>query len=58
MAARRKATTDKPSVEAQYLLLVDLEYNDKQVPAGETVTDIPRESLGWLIDSNYIKKVD
>lgn len=62
--ARRKATTSQNSTETsresspnKYRLLVDLSYGDKRVKAGRTVTDIPEQSIGWLLEGNYIRKV-
>lgn len=41
----------------EYRALVDLSYSDKSVPAGDIVDDIPKSSIGWLLDGNYIEKV-
>ena len=41
----------------EYRVLVNLSYDGKQVPAGDVVSDIPKSSIGWLLDGNYIEKV-
>ncbi len=54
-----RAEGPKTEVEvAEYRALVDLAYGDKRVSAGETVSDIPVKSLGWLLEGNYIEKVN
>ena len=60
MAARKRTTSvDKPtSTGAKYRTLVDLRYNGKKVPANKLVTDLPESSIPWLLEGNYIKKVD
>lgn len=61
--ARRKTTTSQDTDASprtsspRYKVLVDLSYGDKRVQAGKIVTDIPNESLGWLLEGDYIKKV-
>lgn len=57
--ARRKTTTEtsREGSPVKYRLLVDLSYGDKTVKAGRTVTDIPEQSIGWLLEGNYIRKV-
>lgn len=44
--------------KTQYKALVGLNYGDTRVEAGEVVNDIPDESLGWLLEGNYIEKVN
>lgn len=41
----------------KYRALVDLSYDGKEVAAGTVVSDIPKVSVGWLLDSNCIEKV-
>lgn len=67
--ARRKTTssTEKqetaesgvttPESTARYRVLVEIAYGSKRVKAGKTVTDIPPDSIPWLLKGNYIKKV-
>lgn len=46
----------KPRTE--YKTLVDLEYNNKRVEAGQVVDDIPDVSVEWLLESNCIEEVN
>lgn len=47
----------KPRVKTKYKALVGLSYGDKYVEPGDVVDDVPEESLGWLLEGNYISKV-
>lgn len=50
--------TKKPrAVKDKYKALVGLSYGEKVIDAGDVVDDIPKESLSWLLEGNYIKKV-
>ena len=51
------APKKKPLLKAKYRARVGLSYGDVRVEAGEVVSDIPAESLEWLIEGNYIEKV-
>ena len=41
----------------RYEILVGLSYKNKRVEPGDVVTDIPKQSVTWLLDRNYIKEV-
>jgi hypothetical protein len=43
---------------ATYKVLTGLNYGNKRVEAGETVSDIPANSVRWLLDQNLIELVD
>lgn len=48
---------EEPQAEVEYWALVDLSYHGKHVLAGDIVSDIPAESLSWLLESHCIEKV-
>ena len=50
--------TKKPrAVKDKYKALVGLSYGDKRAEAGDTVDDLPKEDIDWLVEGHYIKKV-
>lgn len=53
------ASDEKPVTvsKQRYRAVVDLSYGDKRVSANDVVDDIPKESLGWLLEGHYIEKV-
>lgn len=58
MSDKTKSTpvSDKKP-RTKYKALVDLEYNDTRVRAGEVTQDIPSVSVKWLLESNCIEEV-
>lgn len=58
MSDKTKSTpvSDKKP-RTKYKALVDLEYNDTRVRAGELAQDIPSVSVEWLLESNCIEEV-
>ncbi len=50
----------KPSKKSgltKYRVLVGLSYGEKHVEIGDVVSDIPEESISWLLEGQYIEKV-
>lgn len=41
-----------------YRALVELSYKDRSISVGEILEDLPPASLGWLLEGNYIEKVN
>jgi len=58
VSEEEKPRTKKVSTKAKYKALVGMDYDDKRVEAGDVVDDIPEDSLGWLLEGNYITKVN
>lgn len=42
----------------KYLVNTELTYDNKTVPAGSTVADIPQKSVPWLTEQGHITPVD
>jgi len=40
--------------KSDYKALVGLSYGEKNVEAGQIVSDIPKESIAWLLASGFI----
>lgn len=40
--------------KSDYKVLVGLSYGEKTVDVGQVVSDIPKESVAWLLASGYI----
>lgn len=49
-----KTSQSKP----QYRALVGLNYGDTRVEAGEIVSDLPEESIDWLLADGLVEKVE
>lgn len=47
----------RPEPVAAYRLLTGLDYHGQRHEAGDVVTDIPPESLGWLLEQHCIEPV-
>jgi hypothetical protein len=45
-----------PVVVEVYTALVDLQYGDTFVKAGDTTNDIPKNSVKWLLEQKFITK--
>ena len=43
---------------ATYKALTGLDYGNKRIEAGETTSDIPANSVRWLLEQNLIELVD
>lgn len=41
-----------------YEVLTGLSYGDHRAEAGEIVSDIPAESIEWLLEQGHIKRVE
>jgi hypothetical protein len=41
-----------------YEVLTSLNYGDRRAESGETVDDLPEESIEWLLDQGHIKRVE
>lgn len=41
-----------------YRALVELSYEGKTISVGEIIENLPSKSLGWLLEGNYIEKVN
>lgn len=52
--SEEKSTTSK---RVKYRALVGLDFEDKRVEAGEEVEDLPEDSVKWLLEGNYIRRV-
>lgn len=52
-------TVAAPVVAApkSYEALVDLQYNERFIEAGETTNDVPAESVKWLVEQHFIREV-
>lgn len=51
--------TKKPPKKAdKYCVLVGLSYKNKRAEAGECVTDLPPESVEWLLRDGCVKKCE
>lgn len=46
----------KATGHTKYKAVSDLSYGDKTVKAGEVVSDIPDESVSWLLRDGHIVK--
>lgn len=44
--------------KASYEVLTGLNYGDRRAEAGEIVSDIPAESVSWLLEQNHIKRAE
>jgi hypothetical protein len=44
--------------KASYEVLTGLNYGDRRAEAGETVSDLPASSIGWLLEQGHIKRVE
>jgi hypothetical protein len=45
-----------PEVVETYTALVDLQYGDTFVKAGDTTNDVPKNSVKWLLEQKFIIK--
>jgi hypothetical protein len=52
------APAPKPAVEVPetYTALVDLQYGEQFVKAGETTNTVPKNSVKWLVEQKFIVK--
>ncbi len=41
-------------VPKSYKALVDLQYGDRHIKAGETTNDVPANSVKWLVEQLFI----
>ena len=55
--APNKTKKSEPEL-VEYRALVDISYPGKKVLAGDVANDIPESSIGWLLEGNYIERVD
>ncbi len=55
--APKKTKKSEPEL-VEYRALVDISYPGKKVLAGDVANDIPESSIGWLLEGNYIERVD
>lgn len=47
----------RPEPVAAYRIKIGMDYNGQRHEAGEIVTDVPLESLGWLLEQHCIEPV-
>jgi hypothetical protein len=40
----------------QFRVLIGLTYGGRDVPAGETVDDVPKRSVAWLLEMRAIEE--
>jgi hypothetical protein len=43
-------------MKKRYEVLIGLTYGGRDVPAGETVDDVPKRSVAWLLDMEAIRE--
>lgn len=41
-----------------YEVLTGLDYGDRRAEVGDVVSDIPAESIEWLLEQGHIKRVE
>ena len=58
MPTKARATKEKSSEPVEYEVLIGLNYGDHRVEAGEIVSDLPEQSVGWLLEQSYVRKVE
>ncbi len=44
-------------MKKRYQVLIGLTYGGRDVPAGETVDDVPKRSVAWLLEMEAIQEV-
>ena len=43
-------------MKKRYQVLIGLTYGGRDVPAGETVDDVPKRSVAWLLEMEAIRE--
>ena len=43
-------------MKKRYQVLIGLTYGGREVPAGETVDDVPKRSVAWLLEMQAIRE--
>ena len=43
-------------MKKRYEVLIGITYGGREVPAGETVDDVPKRSVGWLLEMQAIRE--
>jgi hypothetical protein len=51
-------TEKQEQPKRRYKALVDLYTPEREIKAGEVVTDLPRSSVSWLLADGLIEEVD
>lgn len=54
----KKPVKKAPPKKSTYRALVGLNYKGKRVEPGELASDIPKESVAWLLSDGCIEKVE
>lgn len=58
MSKDEKNRTKAQKGATSYEVLTGLDYGDRRAEAGDVVSDIPAESIEWLLEQGHIKRVE